>query len=133
MSDTPLFLPEGQPILRSMPMPKDENVFGDIFGGWIMAHVDIAGGITAMRRTRGRIATVAVNSFQFKQPVSSGDVVSFYTKVLSVGKTSLTISVEVFAERYAQEPVVVKVTEATLTYVAINDAGNKRDVPPENA
>ncbi|MDR1849848.1 MAG: acyl-CoA thioesterase [Zoogloeaceae bacterium] len=133
MIDTPVSLPEGQPALRLVPMPQNENMFGDIFGGWIMAHVDIAGGVAAMRRARGRVATVAVNAFRFQQPVSSGDLVSFYASILSVGKTSLSVSVEVFAERHPQNPVTVKVTEATLTYVAIDDSGNKRDVPAENA
>ncbi|MCL2076145.1 MAG: acyl-CoA thioesterase [Betaproteobacteria bacterium] len=133
MIDAPVSLPSGQPALRLVPMPKDENMFGDIFGGWIMAHVDIAGAVVAMRRARGRVATIAVNSFRFQQPVSSGDVVSFYAHILSVGKTSLTVSVEVFAERRPQNPITVKVTEATLTYVAIDDMGNKRDVSPENA
>jgi acyl-CoA thioesterase YciA len=114
-------------------MPKDENMFGDIFGGWIMANVDIAGGIAAMRHARGRVATVAVNSFQFHQPVSSGDVVSFYAKLLRTGKSSLTIAVEVFAERHPQRPVTVKVTEATLTYVALDAEGRKRDMRAENA
>ncbi|MCL2020810.1 MAG: acyl-CoA thioesterase [Betaproteobacteria bacterium] len=133
MIDTPVSLPEGQPALRLVPMPKDENMFGDIFGGWIMAHVDIAGGVEAMRRAHGRVATVAVNSFHFKQPVSSGDVVSFYAHTVAVGKTSLTVAVEVFAERHPQNPVMVKVTEATLTYVAIDETGNKRDVSPKSA
>jgi len=133
MIDTPVTLPAGQPALRLVPMPRDENMFGDIFGGWIMAHVDIAGGVAAMRRARGRVATVAVNSFRFQQPVSSGDLVSFYANITSIGKTSLAVSVEVFAERHPQNPVTVKVTEATLTYVAIDDSGNKRDVPAENA
>jgi acyl-CoA thioesterase YciA len=132
MIDTPVPLPQDQPALRLVPMPKDENMFGDIFGGWIMANVDIAGGVAAMRRARGRVATVAVNSFRFEQPVSSGDLVSFYAVLQKVGKTSLTVTVEVFAERHPHNPVTVKVTEATLTYVAVDDHGQKRDVPPEN-
>jgi acyl-CoA thioesterase YciA len=104
-------------------------MFGDIFGGWVMSNVDIAGGIEAMRHARGRVATVAVNSFQFHQPVSSGDVVSFYTEVVSMGRTSITIQVQVFAERYPQKPIVVKVTEAILTYVALDDEGQKRALP----
>ncbi|MDR0528350.1 MAG: acyl-CoA thioesterase [Zoogloeaceae bacterium] len=133
MIDAPVTPPSGQPALRLVPMPKDENMFGDIFGGWIMANVDIAGGIAAMRHARGRVATVAVNSFQFHQPVSSGDVVSFYAKLLRTGKSSLTIAVEVFAERHPQRPVTVKVTEATLTYVALDAEGRKRDMRAENA
>ena len=119
-----------EPVLRVMPMPADVNAAGDIFGGWVMAQVDIAGAIPAMRRARGRIATVAVNSFLFKQPISVGDVVSFYATIASVGRTSITVDVQVFAERNPANPLVVKVTEATLTYVCLNADGSKRGVPP---
>lgn len=130
MSDTPVRLPEGrQPALRVMPMPADLNPAGDVFGGWIMAQVDIAGGIVAHRRACGRVATVAVNSFLFKQPVSTGDVVSFYADLVRVGRTSITVSVEVYAERNPSSPITVKVTEAALTYVALDAQGNKREVP----
>jgi acyl-CoA thioesterase YciA len=129
MIDEPVQLPQKQPVLRLVPLPRDENMFGDIFGGWIMSHVDIAGGIEAKRYGRGRVATVAVNSFHFQQPVSSGDVVSFYADIIKVGKTSVTVAVQVFAERHPQDPVTVKVTEATLTYVAIDDEGRKRELP----
>lgn len=122
-------LPATQPALRVMPMPADTNSAGDIFGGWIMAQVDIAGGITALKRSRGRVVTVAVNSFLFKQPVSVGDVLSFYASIVRVGRTSITIDVEVFAERNPSNPIIVKVTEATLTYVALNADGSKREVP----
>lgn len=124
-------LPEGQPTLRMMPMPADLNQNGDVFGGWVMAQVDVAGAIPAMRRARGRVATVSVHSFLFKQPISVGDVVSLYATVVKVGRTSITVNVEVFAERDYTAPVVVKVTEAQLTYVAIDSGGKKRDVPPE--
>lgn len=133
MIDQPVQLPDAQPVLRLMPQPKDENLFGDIFGGWVMGHVDVAGGITAMRRSRGPVVTVAVNAFQFNQPISTGDVVSFYAEILKVGRTSVTVKVEVYAERHPQNPITVKVTEATLTYVAMGTDGKKRDVPPENA
>lgn len=119
-----------EPVLRVMPMPADVNAAGDIFGGWVMAQVDIAGAIPAMRRARGRIATVAVNSFLFKQPISVGDVVSFYAKIINTGRTSITVDVQVFAERNPAHPIVVKVTEATLTYVCLNTDGSKRAVPP---
>jgi acyl-CoA thioesterase YciA len=118
-----------EPVLRVMPMPADVNAAGDVFGGWVMAQVDIAGAIPAMRRARGRIATVAVNSFLFKQPISVGDVVSFYAKVGKVGRTSITVDVQVFAERDPAHPLVVKVTEATLTYVCLSADGSKRPVP----
>jgi acyl-CoA thioesterase YciA len=119
------------PALRVMPMPADLNPQGDVFGGWIMAQVDIAGAIPASRRARGRVATVAVNSFSFKQPVSVGDLVSFYARIVSVGRTSVTVDVEVFAERHPENPVVVKVTEARLTYVALGAGGVKREIPPQ--
>lgn len=133
MPDEPTRLPDKQPVLRVHPMPADVNMAGDIFGGWIMSHVDIAGGIAAFRRARGRVATVAVNSFLFKQPVSVGDVVSLYAEILKVGRTSITIDVEVYAERRWDRPITVKVTEATLTYVALNADGTKREVPPDVA
>ncbi len=133
MSDLSLNLPEKmpekQPALRVMPMPADVNQHGDVFGGWIMSQVDIAGATAAMRRARGRVVTVAVNSFVFKNPVSVGDVVSFFAEVIEVGRTSVKVMVEVFAERNPAQPEIVKVTEATLTYVAINQHGAKRPLP----
>ncbi len=123
-------LPEGRnPALRVVPMPADANQNGDIFGGWIMAQVDIAGGTVAGRVARGRVATVAVNQFLFKQPVQIGDLVSLYADVVRIGNTSVTVNVEVFAERRPAAPKVVKVTEATLTYVAIDATGRPRPVP----
>jgi len=118
-----------EPVLRVMPMPADMNGNGDIFGGWVMAQADVAGAIPAMRRARGRIATVAVNSFLFKQPISVGDIVSFYAEVVKVGRTSITVDVQVYAERNPSNPVVVKVTEAQLTYVALTEDGGKREIP----
>jgi acyl-CoA thioesterase YciA len=112
-------LPDGMPVLRVVPMPADVNQHGDIFGGWIMSQVDIAGGVVAARHARGRVATVAVNSFTFKQPVLVGDVVSFFGRVSRVGRTSLTVDVEVYAQRNPGDIVTVKVTEAILTYVAV--------------
>jgi acyl-CoA thioesterase YciA len=132
MSDEPVKLPVGKtPELRLMPMPSDVNPAGDIFGGWIMAQVDIAGGLAAIRRARGRVATVSVNSFVFRQPVSVGDVVSLFAEVVKVGRTSITVAVEVYAERHPADPITVKVTEAVLTYVALDTQGLKREVPPE--
>ena len=125
-----LKLPKGKvPALRVVPMPADANHNGDIFGGWIMAQVDVAGGTVAGRVARGRVATVAVKEFVFKQPVQIGDVLSFYVEVLRVGNTSITVEVEVFAERRPADPTTVKVTEATLTYVAIDRDGRPRPVP----
>ena len=125
-------LPQKQPVLRTVPMPADLNQNGDVFGGWVMAQVDVAGAIPAMRRARGRVATVSVNSFQFKQAISVGDVVSLYADIVHVGNTSITVNVEVYAERNYANPVTVKVTEAQLTYVAIDGNGKKRAVEPEN-
>ena len=125
----PLGLPDDrQLVMRVMPMPADSNANGDIFGGWIMAQVDIAGGVVAAVRARGRVATVAVNSFVFKEPVMIGDRVSFYAAVVRVGRTSITVNVEVFAERNPAEREVVKVTEATLTFVAIDSQRRPRPV-----
>lgn len=125
--------PERQPVLRVIPMPADLNPAGDVFGGWIMAQVDLAGAIPARYLSRGRVATVSVNSFQFKQPVAVGDLVSFFAEVIKVGNTSITVDVQVFATRqpHLEDPVTVKVTEATLTYVALNPDGSKRVLPPE--
>ena len=125
-----LTLPEGKiPALRVVPMPADANHNGDIFGGWIMAQVDVAGGTVAGRVARGRVATVSVNSFVFKQPVQIGDLLSFYVDVKRIGNTSVTVNVEVYAERRPSDPSVVKVTDATLTYVAIDGTGRPRPVP----
>ncbi|MBK8116815.1 MAG: acyl-CoA thioesterase [Candidatus Accumulibacter sp.] len=128
MPDSITRLPDRQPILRVMPMPADVNPQGDVFGGWIMAQVDVAGAIPAMQRARGRVTTVAVNSFLFKQPVSVGDVVSFFAEVVDTGRTSIKVRVEVYAERHPAQPITVKVTEAVLTYVAINQHGAKREL-----
>ena len=123
-------LPEGKvPALRVVPMPADANQNGDIFGGWIMSQVDIAGGTVAHSLARGRVATVAVKEFTFKQPVQIGDVVSFYVDLKRIGTTSITVTVEVYAERRPEDPETVKVTEATLTYVAIDRNGRPRAVP----
>ena len=125
----PTSLPQGkEPTLRVVPMPADSNSSGDIFGGWVMSQVDIAGSIPAIRLARGRVATVAVNSFVFRQPVMVGDVVSFYAEVVKVGRTSITVSVEVYAQRNPEKEVTVKVTEATLTYVAVDNQRRPRVV-----
>jgi acyl-CoA thioesterase YciA len=110
-------------------IPADANANGDIFGGWIMAQVDLAGAVLAARLARGRIVTVAVNQFIFKQPVSVGDLLSFYARVERIGRTSVTVHMEVYAERDPESPVVVKVTEASLTYVAVDRDGRSREIP----
>ena len=123
-------LPVGKmPQLRVMPMPSDANVYGDVFGGWIMAQVDLAGSLPATRRANGRVATIAVNSFLFKQPVFVGDLLSFYAEIVKVGTTSITVNVEVFAERNRLQTDTVKVTEATLTYVATGADRKPRALP----
>ena len=117
----PTVLPAGkEPTLRVVPMPADSNPSGDIFGGWVMSQVDIAGSIPAIRTARGRVATVAVNSFVFRRPVMVGDLVSFYAEVIKIGRTSITVEVEVYAQRNPEREETVKVTEATLTYVAVD-------------
>ena len=131
MADDRIALPNKHCTLRVVPMRADLNQNGDVFGCWVMAQVDVAGAIPAMRRARGRVATVSVNSFLFKQPVSVGDIVSLYAEIVRVGTTSITVKVEVYAERNYAAPIIVKVTEAELTYVAIDGEGIKRAVPPE--
>ena len=123
-------LPQREPTIRIAAMPSDANYTGDMFGGWLMGQVDIAGSIPALHRAKGRVATVAVNSFVFKQPIFVGDVVSFYTRIVKVGTTSITVEVEVYAQRNPAEPACVKVTEATLTYVAVGEDRKPRVVPP---
>jgi len=126
----PLQLPgDRQLVMRVMPMPGDVNGNGDIFGGWIMAQVDVAGAVLPSRIAKGRIATVAVNQFIFKQAVSMNDLLSFYAKVERIGRTSITVNVEVYAERNPANLHVVKVTEANLTYVAIGPDGRPRPIP----
>ena len=135
MTEDPTVLPrDREPVIRIIPMPQDTNPNGDIFGGWIMSQVDLAGSIVAVQRIRGRMATVAVNSFVFKKPVYVGDLVSVYGNILRVGNTSLTVSLEVFAERrmigeFTRE--VVKVTEAEFTYVAIDENRRPRPIPQD--
>ena len=115
-------------VLKVIPMPADCNANGDIFGGWVMAQVDLAGSVLPAREVRGRMATVAVNEFIFKQPVRVGDILSFFAEVTRIGNTSITVSVEVYAERFRAQGQFVKVTEASLTYVAIDDSGRPRAI-----
>ncbi len=122
-------LPHEDPVLRVVPMPSDANAHGDVFGGYIMSQVDMAGAIRAVRRAKGRVATVAVNSFQFKEPVFVGDVLSLYARVVRSGRTSVTVDVAVYAERSFREADVVKVTEATLVYVATDEKRRPRLLP----
>lgn len=130
MSNQVVLLPNKEPTIRVAAMPSDANYSGDMFGGWIMGQVDIAGSIPALHRAKGRVVTVAVNSFVFKEPIFMGDIVSFYATILKVGRTSITVDVEVYAQRDPAKPVCVKVTEATLTYVAVGEDRKPRVVPP---
>jgi acyl-CoA thioesterase YciA len=118
---------KNEPTLRVVPMPSDSNSNGDIFGGWIMSQVDIAGAIPVVQLVNGRVATVAVNSFVFKQPVFIGDLVSFYATIKKIGTTSVTVNVEVFAQRKARMEIV-KVTNANLTYVHIDKNGKPKPI-----
>jgi len=115
-------------VLKMIPMPADCNANGDIFGGWVMAQVDMAGSVIPARYVDGRMATVAVNQFIFKQPVRVGDILSFFSEVTRIGTTSITVQVEVYAERFRAQGHYIKVTEASLTYVAIDDFGKPRKI-----
>jgi acyl-CoA thioesterase YciA len=119
-------------VLKVIPMPADCNANGDIFGGWVMAQVDLAGAVLPARYTQGRFATVAVNQFIFKQPVRVGDILSFFSSVTRVGNTSVTVQVEVYAERFQAQGNYLKVTEASLTYVAIDHNGKPRAIPKQD-
>jgi acyl-CoA thioesterase YciA len=133
MSEIPNTAPVRPPsdeelVLKVIPMPADCNANGDIFGGWVMAQVDLAGSVIPARYADGRMATVAVNEFIFKQPVRVGDILSFYSKLTRLGRTSMTVKVEVYAERFRAQGQYVKVTEASVTYVAIDDQGKPRAI-----
>ena len=116
-------------VLKVIPMPADSNANGDIFGGWVMAQVDLAGSVIPARYAQGRMATVAVNEFIFKQPVRVGDILTFFSKLVRIGRTSITVKVEVYAERFSAQGHYMKVTEASLTYVAIDEQGRPRPIP----
>ena len=129
-SSEPVALPtDKELVLKVIPMPGDTNGNGDIFGGWVMAQVDLAGSVLPARYTQGRMATVAVNEFVFKQPVRVGDILSFFSSVTRIGRTSVTVQVEVYAENFERQGQYMKVTQALLTYVAIDDHGRPRESP----
>jgi acyl-CoA thioesterase YciA len=115
-------------VLKVIPMPADCNANGDIFGGWVMAQVDLAGSVIPARHVDGRMATVAVKEFIFKQPVRVGDILSFFASLQRIGNTSITVEVEVFAERFRAQGQFVKVTQATLTYVALDGQGRPQPI-----
>ena len=131
-SSEPVALPtDKELVLKVIPMPGDTNGNGDIFGGWVMAQVDLAGSVLPARYTQGRMATVAVNEFIFKQPVRVGDILSFFSSVTRIGRTSVTVQVEVYAENFERQGQYMKVTQALLTYVAIDDHGRPRPIPSQ--
>ena len=120
------------PVIRVVAMPKDTNPGGSIFGGWIMSQIDTAAAIPALERAKGRVVTVAVNSIEFHEPVFVGDVISCYAEIIKTGKTSITVKVDVYAERNPSDPETVKVTEAELTYVALDENRRPRLLPDVN-
>ncbi len=127
--------PKGDLALRTLAMPADTNPSGDIFGGWLMAQMDIAGGITAGQIAGGRVATVAVDGFVFHRPVRVGDVVCCYADLIKRGRTSMTIRIEAWALPGRNPGVRRRVTEGTFTFVALDERGRKRELPgaPINA
>ncbi len=130
MSESKTELPKDRiPEIRIVAMPKDTNAGGSIFGGWIMSQVDIAGAVVALDRAKGSVATVAVNSFEFHQPVYVGDLVSCYAEVINTGHTSITVKVEVYAQRNPGNVETIKVTQAELTYVALDKNRKPRQIP----
>jgi acyl-CoA thioesterase YciA len=123
--------PKGELAIRTLAMPADANPAGDIFGGWVISQMDIAGGVTASARTHGRVATVAVTGFTFHKPVKIGDVVCCYADIQKVGNTSITIGLEAWALHRDDSKDRIKVTEGVFTFVALDKDGNPRTVPPE--
>ena len=120
----------GELTIRVVAMPADTNANGDIFGGWVLSRMDQAGGIAGVDRAQGRVVTVAIEAMTFVKPVRVGDVLCVYTRVQSVGRTSMKIHVEAWARRFRTD-VREKVTVGTFTFVAIDDEGRPRLVPPE--
>ena len=123
--------PPGLPVIRTVAMPQDTNPSGDIFGGWILSQMDMAGGLAAWERASGRAVTVGIEAMTFHSPVKVGDILSCYVEVLRVGTTSIRLRIEAWASRGRDRRRQVKVTEGVFTYVAIDAEGRKRPVPPE--
>ena len=121
--------PKGALTIRTLAMPADTNPAGDIFGGWVMSQMDIAGAIAAVERAKGRVVTVAVEAMTFISPVKVGDILCVYTSIEKVGRTSITIAIEAWARRNRLDDRV-KVTDGRFVYVALGDDGLKRPVPP---
>ena len=122
--------PEGELTLRTIAMPADANAAGDIFGGWVMAQMDLACGIRAAERAGGRVVTAAVNSMSFAKPMKVGDTLEIYTAIERIGRTSMTLNVEAWAQRYLT-PDRERVTHASFVMVALDDAGRPKPVPAE--
>jgi acyl-CoA thioesterase YciA len=122
--------PDREPALRAIAMPADANPFGDIFGGWLLSQMDLAGGTVATRRAKGRTATVAVTSMSFHRPVFIGDEVTCYAEIMRVGRTSITVKIESWARRRTGEEQI-PVTEGIFSYVAVDEERRPRPVPPE--
>ncbi len=123
--------PKGELAIRTLAMPSDTNPSGDIFGGWLMAQMDVAGGLVAADRARGRVATIAVDGFSFHKPVQVGDIVCCHGHIERIGTTSITVLVEAWVRRRNEPGRRVKVTQGVFTFVALDEDGNKRPVPPE--
>jgi acyl-CoA thioesterase YciA len=121
--------PRGDLTVRTIAMPADTNANGDIFGGWVMSQMDQAGGIAGVERAQGRVVTIAVEAMHFIRPVRVGDVLCVYTQIERVGRTSMTIRIEAWARRF-QTQVREKVTDATFTFVSIDQNGQPRPIPP---
>jgi acyl-CoA thioesterase YciA len=130
MSESQLKLPDGELVIRTLAMPADANPSGDIFGGWVLSQMDIAGGITASQRARGRVATVAVTAMTFHLPVFVGDVLCVYTEIEKVGRTSITVALEAWALR-GRLGGRAQVTEGRFVFVALGEDGRPRPVPPD--
>lgn len=125
-------VPTGEPVLRTLAMPADTNPHGDIFGGWIMAQMDIAGGIMAKEIAESRVVTVAVDTIKFLKPVHVGDVVCCYGKLLKIGNTSISINLEIWVKQgqgsKSDQKSILKVTQAAFTYVSVDSKGRKKPV-----
>ncbi len=132
MSESQLNLPNGELVIRTLAMPADANPSGDIFGGWVLSQMDIAGGVTASQRARGRVATVAVTAMTFHLPVYVGDVLCVYTEIEKVGRTSITVALEAWALR-GRLGGRARVTEGRFVFVALGEDGRPRPVPPDEA
>ncbi len=131
MSSSNTTLPSDRPpTIKVVAMPKDTNAAGNIFGGWLLSQIDIAGAIIGLERAKGRVVTVAINSVEFHKPVFVGDVISCYTEIVNTGNSSITVKVEVYAERHPSNKQIIKVTEAELVYVALDDNAQPKQLPP---